>query len=309
MTLTDNVVKNIIRKLLKSEDYRVEITALINAEFLQFAIDFFKQVVEAKLQNKNIATDWYKKVFLDHNLTSNEIAVNSGLNMKTIYNMYNSSTKEIVIDAAEEHYDALYKNIEKLIESTPDLELMLTIKFKGVSVDLNISESLIVINTLAVKRSALRGGAWSTAGKQVEKFLMTTLCKLYSIDEKNYESKFVRDHSKSVDREVDFYLKNDSKKYRCEVKLMGQGNPESADAIFARHSDIFVADRLSDQNKKQADELNVSWVEMRAENGYRRFKTILEILDIPHRDFTGNLDDRIDEIFMDLFAARSNSPP
>ena len=35
MTLTDNVVKNIIRRLMKSQDYRVEVVALINAEFLQ----------------------------------------------------------------------------------------------------------------------------------------------------------------------------------------------------------------------------------------------------------------------------------
>jgi hypothetical protein len=301
MTLTDKVTKSIIRKLLKSEDYHIEIVALVNAEFLQFAIDFFKQIVEAKLRNKNISLDWYKTVFLDHNLASNEIAINSGLNMKTIHNMHNSSTKEIVIDAAEDHYNALYENMERLVESDPGLELILTIKFKGVSVDLNISESLIVINTLAVKRAALRGGAWSTVGKQVEKLLMLMLCKLYSVNEQNYESKFIRDRSKNVDREVDFYLKNGIKKYRCEVKLMGQGNPESADAIFARHSDVFVADKLSSQNKKQADELNVNWVELHAENGYRRFKKALEVLDIPHKDFTGNLDNKIDEIFKGYF--------
>ena len=51
-------------------------------------------------------------------------------------------------------------------------------------------------------------------------------------------------------REVDFYLINDDKFYRCEVKLMGKGNPESADAIFARESSIFVADKLSDLNFK-----------------------------------------------------------
>jgi len=56
-----------------------------------------------------------------------------------------------------------------LIEAEPDLDLTLTIKLRGVSVELNINESLIVINTLAVKRSALRGGLWSTAGKKVEK--------------------------------------------------------------------------------------------------------------------------------------------
>jgi len=64
--------------------------------------------------------------------------------------------------------------------------LILTIKFKGVSVDLNINESLIVINSLAVKRAALRGGLWSTAGKRVEKPLMQTLCKLYDVPNENY---------------------------------------------------------------------------------------------------------------------------
>ena len=42
MTLTDQVVKNIIKRLVKGQDYRIEVVALINAEFLQFAIDFFK---------------------------------------------------------------------------------------------------------------------------------------------------------------------------------------------------------------------------------------------------------------------------
>lgn len=52
MTLTEQVAKNIIRKLLKGEDYRIEIVALINAEFLQFAIGFFKRVVNAKLSSR-----------------------------------------------------------------------------------------------------------------------------------------------------------------------------------------------------------------------------------------------------------------
>ncbi|MBQ8839233.1 MAG: hypothetical protein IJ005_07940 [Bacteroidales bacterium] len=33
---------------------------------------------------------------------------------------------------------------------------------------------------------------------------------------------------------VDFFLKNNDREYKCEVKLMGQGNPESADAIITR---------------------------------------------------------------------------
>ena len=31
------------------------------------------------------------------------------------------------------------------------------------------------------------------------------------------------------EREIDFYLTDKSKDFLCEVKLMGKGNPESAD--------------------------------------------------------------------------------
>ena len=40
MTLTEQVTNNIIKKLLKGEDYRIEVVTLINVEFIQFAIDF-----------------------------------------------------------------------------------------------------------------------------------------------------------------------------------------------------------------------------------------------------------------------------
>jgi len=301
MTLTDQVVKNIIKKLLKGEDYRIEVVTLINAEFLQFSIEFFKKIVEAKLQNKNITSDWYKEAFLNPKLPSNEIAINSGLNKKTIHNMFNSSTKEIVINAANEHYDILYQSIQNLVEDEQELDLTLTIKFKGVSVDLNVSESLIVVNTLAVKRAELRGGLWSTAGKRVEKPLMETLCKLYSVDDKNYTSNFKRDHNKDFHREIDFYLRKDNKEFLCEVKLMGRGNPESADAVIARNTNVFIADKLSDQNKNQLDSLNIHWIELRSAIGFRHFKKVLEKLDIPHNDFKGNLEYDLNLIFDEIF--------
>ncbi|MFA4851561.1 MAG: CfrBI family restriction endonuclease [Bacteroidales bacterium] len=301
MTLTEEVAKNIIKKLLKGADYRIEVVTLINAEFLQFAIEFFKKIIDAKLQSKNITTDWYKVAFLNPNLPASEIAINSGLNKKTIHNMFNSSTKEIVIDASNEHYDILYQSIKNLVETEHELELTLTIKFKGVSVDLNVSESLIVINTLAVKRAELRGGLWSTAGKRVENPLMQTLCKLYSVGKDNLRAKFKKDKAKGFDREIDFYLVKDGKEYSCEVKLMGSGNPESADAVIARASHIFIADKLSQQNKNQLDSLKVNWVELRSENGYKRFKKVLENLNIPHADYNGNIDEDLPKIFAEIF--------
>ena len=303
MTITEQVAKDIIKKLLRGEDYRIEVITLINAEFLQFAVDFFKKIVDAKLKNKGITTDWYKKEFLNPNLPARDIAINSGLNEKTIHNMFNSSTKEIVIDASNEHYDALYEAIKNLVDTEHYLELTLTIKFKGVSVDLNVNESLIVINTLAVKRSALRGGLWSTAGKRVEKPLMQTLCKLYGVSDKNYALKIKGKEIAEDDfeREIDFYLIEGKNQYKCEVKLMGRGNPESADAVIARDSKVFVADKLSDTNKKQLSSRNVEWVELRSDGGFKRFDTVLKNLEIPHKKLPSNIDRELEIVFKGIF--------
>jgi len=298
MQLTDAVAKNIIYKLIKGENYRTEIIALIDAQFLQYTIDFFKRIVDAKLKNGDVTIDWYKKELLHADLTKTEICIHSGLNMKTINNVYHSTKKEIVLEAALEHYDTLYNLIDSLIEKGEDINIELTIKFRGVSVDLDINESLIVINTLAVKRAALRGGAWSTAGKQVEKPLMKTLCKLFKVPEKHY---VVTKEPKSL-REVDFYLIGpDDHHYRCEVKLMGRGNPESADVIHARTTQVFAADTLSNINIEQLDENNVEWVELRHVDGYKRFKTVLDHLGIPYQEFEGDIDKSLEKIFDDIF--------
>ncbi len=254
-----------------------------------------------KLKNQAVTTDWYKAEFLNPNLPSGEIIINSGLNKKTISNMYNTARREIVLEATNEHYDQLFEAINNLAEHGSDIDITLTLKFHGVSVDLNISESLIVINNLAVKRAELRGGAWSTAGKQVEKILMLTLCKLFHVPYTNYDLRGLT----TAKREVDFYLiDTNGKRYQCEVKLMGKGNPESADATIARASDVFVADKLSNLNKQQLTSLNVRWVELRSEGGYRRFRTILEELGVPHIDFIDDLETRLSEIFDEIFSQR-----
>lgn len=303
MTLTSQVAKNIIKKLLQGNDYREEIVYLINAEFLQFTINFFKKVAEAKLDNKDISLDWYKKEFLDDSLSSTDIAINSGLNKKTISNMHNSASRKIVLKASLEHYDKLNDDISKLIDSEKELDLTLTIKFKTVSIDLNINESLVVINTLAVKRAEIRGGLWSTAGKRVEKPLMETLCKLYSVSKNNYFAKPVNKKASTEDfeREIDFYLNNGKEDFKCEVKLMGKGNPESADAVIARGSKIFAADKLSNTNINQLNSRKVEWIEFRRKNGFQRFKTVLENLKIPHSDLSANYKGQIEIIFKEIF--------
>mgnify|MGYP006287072235 CR=1 FL=1 len=303
MTLKEQVTKNIIKKLINGYDYRIEIVNLINAEFLQFAISFFKMVAEAKLNCQSIDVDWYKKEMLNFNLSSEDIAINSGLNKKTITNMYNSGTREIVIDASYKHYDTLFKVIDDLTK-LEEINLSLQIRFNKVSVELNINESLIVINTLAVKRAALRGGLWSTAGKQTEGPLMITLCKLFNVPEKNYriKPKAKRVKKGEVNREIDFYLVKENIEHKCEVKLMGKGNPESADAVIARDTKVFVADKLSNQNKAQLNQRNVEWIELRANDGFKRFRIVLENLEIPHKKLDNiKINKKINKIFKEIF--------
>lgn len=297
-TITEVVTKSLIKRLFHGEDYRIEIVNLIDAQFLDFSINFFKRVVEAKLKHENINTDWYKEEFLNENLSSDELIINSGLNRKTISNMYNSASRGIVLEVTQDNYQRLYEVIQTLVDDN-EIDLTLTIKFRSVSVDLNINESLIVINVLAVKRSQLRGGAWSSAGKQVEKKLMLTFCKLYGVS----DDKFCLTGTTDMGREVDFYLvSQDNAKYRCEIKLMGIGNPESADAIIARASQVFITDKLSDLNKSQLNSLRTQWVEMRSKNGYCKFEQILLSLDVPYEGIQGEferaLEKAIDEAFL-----------
>lgn len=288
MTFDKIAVKQILLRVLKGEDYRGEVLNIINADFLDFAMQFFKDIAVAKLQNEELTDDWYKKYFIENPvLTKEEVAIYSGLNMKTIRNTYQTTTKNVVINASLEHYDAFVKTIQELIEIDDSLEIMLTIKYNKVSVELTLSESLIVMNVLAVKRAAIRGGAWSTAGKRVEKPLMLTLCKLFKVPDKHYKSVYVASKKDGDDfsREIDFYLiDQNNNELKCEVKLMGIGNPESADAVIARDSKIFVADTLSETNKKQLDSLKIEWVELRSEKGYEKFKTILSNKGIPYED-------------------------
>lgn len=301
MILSVEVKRNIIKKVIKNKDYRDEIHPVIDEYFLKYCIDFFKKIVKAKIEYLGDEADWYKSIFLNIKLPKEQIAINSGTNTKSINNSYNSIAKEIVIAASYDNYDRLTKTINELVKDNKELQIKLSIKFKDVSVDLTVRESLIIINTIAVKRAEIRGGAWSSVGKQIEKPLMFSLCDLFNVP---FECQNQTDNPKSF-REVDFYvLSKNGKKLRTEVKLMGKGNPESADAIFARRPDIFVADKLSKKNKKQANDLGIQWVELRTENGYRRFQEVLNNLNVSNSDIKGNLDNALDKILQTVLPVK-----
>lgn len=282
------IINGTVEKLINGLDYRQEVVNEINVKFLDFTLGFFRKIVDAKLNDEPINLDWYKHHFLnDLNYSKDEIAIYSGMNLKTITNIYGDSSKQTVIDVANQNYDYLKNLIQQLeTDSAEALNIQIKIVKNSVSVDLNLSESLLVLNALATKKIALRGGAWSAIGKKIEKPLLIKLCELCGVHPEYYNAKnFLRDDSKLVDREVDFKLYDEQRReYRCEVKLMGKGNPESADAVVARNSDVLIADTLSEQNKNQLRQRNVLWLELRGhsqEDIVAQFKLILSKLNVP----------------------------
>lgn len=286
MTFENEIIKKTVDKLMEGQDYREEIIRSINAVFLDFTIDFFKKIVSAKVDSKDITLDWYKKYFItSNNFSPDEAAIYAGINKKTITNIYGTANKNVVLNVANENFEylsALICELEKDADS--GLALSIKISYQNVSVDLSLSESLLVINALATKKIQIRGGAWSSIGKKVEKPLIDKLCDAVGIPPENIDnSHFKKDKNKAFDREVDYKLISRTKKvYRIEVKLMGKGNPESADATIARDTDIFVADTLSDQNCNQLKSRGVKYLILKGRtDSIQKFKQILTELDIP----------------------------
>jgi hypothetical protein len=299
------VIREVIERLLKSKDYRIVTQTEINGRFLTYCIEFFKKVVDAKINGNTITEDWYKENFvMNDSIKPVDRAIYAGINKKTITNMFNSGKKEIVVSASEDNYDTLVNSISHLISESDSIDLTLTIKFNGIGVELNLNESLVVITSLAVKRAAITGGAYSAIGKNVEGPLMLSLCKLFQVSEKNYKMNVEGGGTASYgefEREIDFFLLNDSDTFKCEVKLMGNGNPEVADAVIARESNVFVADKLSDTNIKQLDSLGVHWTYLRSEEGFMRFENTLQALGIPYtKPDINNLDNLVKDILNEI---------
>ncbi|OEG70171.1 restriction endonuclease [Candidatus Endomicrobiellum trichonymphae] len=287
MTFEKEIIDNAVSKLIKGDDYRDEVVNAINVSFLDFAVDFFKKIITAKIKENNVDLAWYKKHFIAaDNISSDDKAIFSGINKKTITNIHGSATKKIVLDIASANFEYLSELISSLEkDSESGIVLNIKISYKEVSVELSLIESLLVINALATKKIAIRGGAWSSIGKKIEKPLLLKLCKLCKVPKEYINSSvFKKNEALNFDREVDFKLYDSikEKEYRVEVKLMGRGNPESADVIYARGTDIFIADTLSEQNRNQLKFENIEYIEMKGNlHCVADFKILLEKLDIP----------------------------
>ena len=287
VTFEKVVIHKTVENLLNGGDYREEVINEINIAFLDFAVDFFKKIVKAKMNVETIDIGWYKKNFINNeNMDPAECAICAGINRKTVTNIYGSAKKEVILDVANANFEYLFNVINELeLSSDSDLALSIKIAYRGITAELSLTESLLVINALATKKIAIRGGAWSSIGKKVEKPLVDKLCELCNVPEQFIDNKvFHKDGTLDYDREVDYKLID---RYgnvnRVEVKLMGRGNPESADAVIARDSQIFIADTLSEQNKNQLLALGIKYLELKNnKNIIANFKSILDELNIPY---------------------------
>ena len=285
LTLSKSSARDIIVRLLTGCDYREVVVYLINEEFINRALEFLREVAKAKVDGEKISEDWYKEKFLNANLPKADIATNAGTNLKTIGNARQTQAQSVVWEVSLENYRRMQEMVDELValcEQDAPIDISLKIKVGDVLVELTLNETVIVINALAVKRAAIRGSYWSSAGKRVEKPLMETLCRLFSVSDKHFRVKSKAGKEEAFEREVDFYLVADNgEEKKCEVKLMGRGNPESADAVIARGSAVFVADKLSDTNKLQLDSLGVAWVELHEDARFDRFAATLDKFGIP----------------------------
>lgn len=117
--------------------------------------------------------------------------------------------------------------------------------------------------------------------------MVTKLCAICGVPKENMDNSiFVKNMELDYDREVDYKLYDRNKNYiRVEVKLMGRGNPESADVIYARDTKLFIADTLSQQNKNQFNSNNIPYIEMKNNNDVvGDFKKALDKLNIPYNN-------------------------
>lgn len=295
VSMTPDGVRDVIRSLLEEEgNHRIAVFEDINRQFLQYAIEFFVEIARAKLRGEEFsAADWYVSAIGEGSLDKESVAILGGVPMKTIENIHESTRREVVLDAAVANYQHLRDTVEELLAlHQPDI--ILTIKVGGVGIDLNIAESLIVINSLAVKRDQLRGGMWSALGNAVERPLMRTLCELHAVSPRHWRDA----EPGEFPHQIDFVLMSQGHQFLVEVKLSGKGNPESAKAAHAHSASLLVGDRLSTQAKSALRRNRVEWIELAAPGGYQAFSRVLGEFNIPHQpcEDLSSLDEILDRV-------------
>ena len=296
--LEKNHVKNIIKKIFKGESHRPYLLSLKTQEKLKTFVDLIEKIDKKK--NKN-TSDLFSSGYLD-DATIDEKCWHLGIAKKTIGDTYGSQSKDAIqlgIEELEPLIDDLFKEVSTSLGSVE-------ISFNNNHENINRYKILPkdfykILLAVSTRSAALSGGFNSTFGKSIEKPLMITLCKIFQLGRENYYAHDLKDEG-GFSRETDFYIIDDLKnKHKVEMKMMGKGNPEGADSIYARGTKVFVGDTLSETNKKQCDSVGVLWLELR-KNGWTKFSEILDHLNISNKfnnDYERELDKIIDEAYFE----------
>jgi len=264
----EKLLDKIIISILKGKDHRPYVLQTINKRFMDTVFDLLKQIIEARLKNKN--TDWWKHEFLDNEkVPKRELLWFGGLNNKTVANMANNTRREVCVDLAKKNIDSineLMNEIENHHNDTPKIEIR--IKYHGKEVVLSEKESLILLNTISAMKLTLQGGAWSEVGKKVEKRLLFAIFEMLKMNNSDYV--LVPDKMKKSglvgSREVDaivFKDKESKKLIRIELKLLGIGNPEIGDEALARGVELFLVDRMTSMMIEEGKKKGIIFIELR----------------------------------------------
>ena len=291
MQLSNEQISNIITKIFMGESYRPYIMTLKN----EIYAEIYKDVI-SKIKNKPDSN--FEEVFLDNQHINDKLWF-SGVPHKTVDDTYGGKNNENKIRGLNELGD---ENKRILVNSETSLENVIFKFDDGIEAVYPVEEFLRLLLGITTLQGAKRGGFNSSMGKRVEKIFLVTLCKLFGVSNENYHP-YDLDDGTTHNRETDFYLiNNNGDKFKIEFKLMGKGNPESADSFLARNTNITIGETLSETNKAQLDANNIYWVELK-NGGWKKFEEILNILEISNSfsdENVNNLDEYITESINEL---------
>ncbi len=167
-----------------------------------------------------------------------------------------------------------------------------------VSLDLAQPEGQIIVGLLGEALLQSLDIIMRRLSKRLELPLMLTLAKLYQVPAIHYAGTAMA--AKTED--VSFcFISRSGVELRCELKLMGKGNPESTESIFSDNSNIVIVDKASETERCELHQFRKHWVELGVAEGYKRMFTVFTYLDIPCSEFDGDLDTALDSIIPAVF--------
>ena len=270
--LDNDSIRYIIKCLLTDgSDYRTVIFRDINRQFIRHVSRFLDEAAAAKVRGEELGLqNWYTEGLLPTTKGTNDVGIVGGVPKKTVFNIRGKATRRDVLEFSIDNLDHLSQTLTELTAAHhPGFKLRISHDDR---VEFDTEESILIINSLAVKRQQISAGMWGAVGFAVERPLMAALCELYQVDRHYYRGGADSDGK----FQVDFMLMKAGAEYRCEVKLNGRGNPESVTQAISRDARLLVADWISDQNRQKLTGSQIHWVCLSDHNSHQQFGKALK---------------------------------